>query len=275
MLKLLLVSGVFLTGAASAGWAQAPSVPPPDTFFGRRIEIVGTTEEERLLVDGREVHRAPVLSLDDVEMVGRTPVVIGSSSSGGNGCAGSSFVISFAVGATPRFDGPVGDCDAIDHRVHGDAIEFTTTALPSRPGRRWVWTASRGFATAGATLFQTDASKGWDELRGRRIGGPWDVFAIKEIADQAAGLLGADTKRFTSRLTGVASGRVVGDFYLGSGCLPHRCGSEEAMIAADLQNRRIYLAWKTESAPVEVRPPIAGWPAPARVFLRDWAKPWN
>jgi hypothetical protein len=63
--------------------------------------------------------------------------------------------------------------------------------------------------------------------------------------------------------------------YLGMACTSHMCTEEEALLAADIPQKKVYLAWKPMNAKIVVRPPVKEWPAQARTALKDWAAKWK
>jgi hypothetical protein len=247
----------------------------PDTYFGHEIRFSGTFGEERVLVDGKEMVRNGSVGISEVAVVKGVGVAIGFSGSGGNVCDASPFVISFPEGKAPRFDGPLDTCDEVKHVTTNDEIKFEIAAIPGRDGQRWSWTPQSGFQSLGSIKHVESPEKTWSDLRSRNIQHPSELFDYADIASQMHALLGTDEKPFLSIITGVGSVDFQGDLFVGQSCARHMCGDEEALIVADLEKQTVFLAWKTENAPIIVRPPVKDWSAAARAALRDWAKAWT
>jgi hypothetical protein len=82
--------------------------PVTSQLFGHKIEIkpIAPDNEEALFIDGEQVLKNQIISLDETGQIGSTPFAIGNSSNGGNACDGSPFVIRFAANEPVHVDGP-------------------------------------------------------------------------------------------------------------------------------------------------------------------------
>ena len=269
--KLFLIAPLI---CGPIGWAVA--YPYPERYFGHEIVVLSKEgQETRLLVDGRELAKDWIVSLSEVATIGATGVVIGSVSQGGNACDSSKFVISFTPGQAPKFDGPVGDCSSVEWTIEKNQIVFRSKATAARDGQQWVWRPESGFPRPTAVRHQVDAEKGWNTLRDRTVSHPMDLMGYGEIARQIQKLLGSDEQGFLPILSGVGSGKFLGDTFVGTMCLPHQCGSVEGLIVADIPTRKIYIAWKPDEKPILVRPSVQEWPEFAKLQLRIWSSKWT
>jgi hypothetical protein len=256
----------------------AASQDTPKRYFGHEVQLLsGNDGETRLVVDGRELVRHEIIGIDEAAIVGGVGVVIGYSGSGGNACDQPPFVLSFPGNKAPRFDGPLDTCSEVIHVIGKDEIQFEVKALPGRDGERWLWTPQSGFQSAGSIKHVPSPEKTWSVLRSRKVDHPypWELFDYAEIASQIHALLGPEEQEFLPIITGVGSGDFQGDMYVGTSCTPHMCDDTGALIVADLERERVFLAWKTENRPIIVRPPIKEWSHSGRVALRDWSKTWT
>ena len=105
---------------------------------------------------------------------------------------------------------------------------------------------------------------------------PGELLVYGQIASQIIALLGADRAHYEQIIQGVAAPGVFrGDTYVGSACKPHACMDEGAILVADIQRQRVFLAWKPEGKSIVVRPKVNEWPAIARDALSEWAERWK
>lgn len=242
---------------------------------GHTVEIGEKDFEKVLTVDGRKLHTDQIIFLDDVYAFDGTVAVVGTSSAGGNACAGSPFVLSFPGKGAPRMDGPIGTCVSVSWAVEGQSLVFSTVNIPGRETERWQWTAEGGIAQLASIAFKPDAGSGWANLRERAFTHPSDAFGNGGIAESLREVLGSDYEHFQELMTGVGSGKFQGDDFVGTACRPHACPDESGMIFLSSADRRAYVAWKPEGKKIAVYPsPVQEWPEKARAELREWAKQW-
>jgi len=243
--------------------------------FGHDLSLLKNSDMQTVLrVDGRQIHENQYVTFEEIAVVAGIPVVVGSSSPGGNACEGSPFVISFPADKAPRLDGPIDSCRLIRYEIEADRIVFTTPASATNPGQAWEWTPA-GFEKGPSVAFSPDRTKGWDELRSREVDHPADLLSYGEVADQIFSLLGSDRDDVLPIVEGVGSAEYRGDFLVGSSCLPHSCSLIEQITVASLQDRRVFVAWKLEDKPIVVRPAVGDWPSEARRALAEWARKWK
>lgn len=243
------------------------------TMFDHQVAIASSDNEEKLTIDGRQVHSNRFLLIENVGLVAGVPFVVVVSSDGGNACPGSPLVVSFPQGAEPRVDEPMDDCrGAASIVVEGDHLLLATEAIPGQPSLRWTWTPGKGFAEADKVAFQPNATMGWDDMK--KVGHPSELLGIGPIADTANTMLGEHRQEFESSITGPGTGAFRNGFYIGEACRPHMCTEAEALIAADISARKLYLAWKPAGKKIILRPAIRRWPAPALAALKQWSAKW-
>lgn len=243
------------------------------TMFDHQVAIASDADEEKLTIDGRQVHSNRFLQIDNVGLVAGVPFVVVVSSDGGNACPGSPLVVSFPPGGEPRVDEPMDDCrGAASIAAEGDHLLLATEAIPGQPSLRWTWTPGKGFAEAGKVAFQPNATMGWDDMK--KAGHPSELLGIGPIADTANAMLGEHRQEFENSITGPGSGAFKNGFYIGEACMPHMCTEAEALVAADISARKLYLAWKPMGKKIILRPAVRRWPAPALAALKQWSAKW-
>ncbi|MDO5897886.1 hypothetical protein [Agrobacterium sp. Azo12] len=259
--------------AGGPGIATAASIDIK--MFGHHVIIQQRDFEQVLSIDGRDVLKDSILTVDDVRMISGIPTIIGSSSPGGNACDSSPFVVSFPTDGNPRVDGPIESCYPVNADVLPDKIVFSTRALPTSPGQTWTWTPKDGLAKSADQQFVADSSKGWSALREKTATHPSDLLSYGEIAAQINGLLATEKDFYSDIILGVGSGSFEGDYFVGSACTRHMCNEQEALLVAGIQEKKVFLAWKPSGEKIVVRPPVKEWPDKAKFALREWAEKWK
>lgn len=268
--KVLLASFV---GCVMAGAVAAADMDI--ILFGRAISITKVDDQERLKIDGREIHKNYYVSIDRIEIVGDTPVAIGTSSMGGNACEGSPFVVSFPPVGNPRVDGPLDTCLGVRVEKSADTLVLSTSPTPNEAGEKWVWSAADGLRQLDGEKFVADSSKGWTQLRERTVSHPSELLDYAEIGTDIAAMAGPDRALVADILVGVGSGEFKGDYFVGRSCSRHMCLDQEGLVIADMQNREIYLAWRPSGQKIKVSPPVSKWPEKAKAEIREWAAKWK
>lgn len=265
-----LLSILALTTASSASAADLSL-----SMFGHKVEIVARDTEQALVIDGQELLKDEIVSINDIRLVSGTPVIVGESSPGGNACDASPFIVALTSAAKQRLDGPIDNCNSVQMQASADQLTFSTRPLPTEAGENWVWQPDIGFKKAGSTAFQPSQTKGWAQLQQSGINHPGDIFSFSEIATQIDSMLGPAKASYTNILMGTGSGKLDKDYFIGTSCTRHSCGEEEALLVASIANRKVFLAWKPSGEKIQVRPPVTEWPAKAKTELRDWAAKWK
>lgn len=262
----IVMTAAFAPGAATAFELDA---------FGHAVWLKGAYPEMALLIDDQLVLAGAILTIDSIQVIAGTPVLIGYSSGGGNACEAAPFVLSFPTNGAAKTDGPLETCALTKMVVDEGSLRFEAKALVGREAEVWTWTPVAGFREDASVIEMLDPERGWDDLRERLVKNPADLLSYGEIADQMVGLLGAETENFTTILGGVGSGHFKGDDYVGVTCASHQCGSVEAFIYLFTREKRVFLAWKPSDEVVKVRPLVSEWPEAARNELKSWARKWQ
>lgn len=242
---------------------------------GHSISLGEQDYEKILKIDGREMHRNAIILFDEMTTVSGVPIIIGSSSGGGNACDGSPFVISLPIDGKARLDGPIDSCASVSHNVENDMVIFSTPNLPGKGQDKWEWTAAEGMKSAGSVAFKASDNSGWNALREQTIRYPWDAFNNVEINRQIRQLLGSDFDKYQVILTGVATGAYKNGDFVGHSCTPHSCTFEEAIIFLSYNDRKVYAAFKPDGQTIKVFPVVTEWPDKAKAELRSWASKWK
>lgn len=71
---------------------------------------------------------------------------------------------------------------------------------------------------------------------------PGDLMLVPAVKARLRALLGKRYSEFSHSIDVQAPMTKVGDFLLGSGCLPHSCTINEAAFAVDMVNKRVHAA---------------------------------
>lgn len=268
--KILLASSIGCLATTAAVAAEIDI-----TLFGRAVSISKANDQQRLTIDGREILKNYYVSIDQVEVVGGSPVAIGTSSMGGNACEGSPFVISFPPTGNARLDGPLDTCSGVSVEKSADTLILSTAATPNKAGEKWIWTAAEGLKGIEGEKFVADSSKGWTQLRERTVSHPSELLDYAEIGKEIASMAGPDRALVNDILMGVGSGEFKGDYFVGLTCSRHMCLDQEGLVIADMQNKKIYLAWKPSGQKIKVNPLVKEWPEKAKAEIREWAAKWK
>jgi len=271
-MKGFVKAALFVAATFAADAAYAIDI---GKINGHEITLAEQDYEKILKVDGREMHRNAIILFDEMTTVSGVPIIIGSSSGGGNACDGSPFVLSLPIDGKSKLDGPLDSCAYITHEILNDKVVFSSPNLPGKGQDKWEWTAEAGLKSIGNTEFKASDSSGWNALREQAISYPWDVFSNIEISDQIKQLLGGDFVKFQEILTGVGSGEYLNGDYSGPSCTPHSCTFEEAIIFLSYNDRKVYAAFKPDGQKIKVFPVVTEWPDKAKAELRSWASKWK
>ena len=241
-------------------------------IFGHRVEVVGPFNDQRLVVDGKILVSDAIVSINQIDVVAGTGILIGGAFSGGNACDVAPFIVSFPAGEPPKVDGPIDECQMGDITIHSRDIEIVHEASPDKPGRRRIWTVAGGFKDSGPIAFKADNELGWDALRRHDIAFPIDLYKNSDVGAAIKALTGPDDQLFIAGFNGPSSGEFVGDTYFGTGCVAHDCPSAGSFVIADIAARKVFLAWKDDGKPFVVRPVVKDWPHPFRLRLKEWTQ---
>ncbi len=269
-MKIFLGAIVFYIAMISAVYAL-----DIQKINGHEISIKEVDYEKVLSVDGREMHRNMYVSFDEMTTITDVPVIIGSSSNGGNACDSSPFVLSVPAGGKARFDGPLESCSTISHTVENDKVIFKSVNIPGQGQQNWEWTPSNGFKEIGTIAFKAKDTSGWNALRERSIQYPFDVLDNIEISNQIKTLLGGDFSLYQSILIGPGTGEYKRGDYVGQSCAAHQCGSQEGIIFLSQSDKQVYAALKPDGQKIRVYPPMKTWPSKAKYELKAWANKWK
>lgn len=243
------------------------------SIFGHKVAISALDTGQSLTIDGQELIKDEIVSINDILLVSGVTVIVGLSSPGGNRCASTPFVISLPSAGKPHIDGPIENCRLVAMQAFPNELHFSTKPLPNEAGQNWVWKPDTGFQSTSDSPFKSDSSKGWAQLQHSEISHPGDIFSFEEIAVQINDLLGSARASYIDIIMGTGSAQFDKDYLIGSSF--SRGSEEEALLVASIENKKVFLAWKPEGEKIQVRPPVKEWPAKAKAELRNWAKKWT
>ncbi|SES38226.1 hypothetical protein SAMN03159406_03872 [Rhizobium sp. NFR03] len=244
-------------------------------MFGHHVAVLQADDKQKLDIDGREILNDQYVSIDQLEVVGGTPVAIGTTSAGGNACEGAPFIISFPPNANPRIDGPLETCFVVRVEKSADMLTFSTAAAPNQPSEKWTWTPAEGLKAVQGDAFVADTEKGWTQLRERTVSHPSELLDYAEIGSEIARMAGSDRELVNDILMGVGSGEFKGDYFVGTTCSHHMCGDQEGLLVANVPNKKVYLAWRPSGQKIKVNPAVTAWPEKAKAEIREWAAKWK
>ncbi|MFS2327594.1 hypothetical protein U2P60_19650 [Brucella sp. H1_1004] len=127
ILKFLVITCLILSGVVTD--AHAIDI---GKISGYEISLTEQDYEKILKVDGREMHRNAIIHFYEVTTVAGVPIIVGSSSAGGNACDGSPFVISFPLNGKPRLDGPIDSCASVSYEIDQGKVVFLSPNIPGK-----------------------------------------------------------------------------------------------------------------------------------------------
>lgn len=262
----ILVTVVGLAAAlwSSAAWAEGIS------SAGHEVSVAEDgMGSARLLVDGAVLHEDGVIYLDSAPLrIEGATLVTGAAGVGGNACNAAPFVLVLPETGAPEFWGPVESCAYLVPKAEAGRLVFASDPLPGTPGESWIWTRTAGFAPGPAVGFT--ASAGWEGLAELTGEHPASALAIAPVLEALEQGLGADCPAFAERISGLGSGDLTGEGYLGRACLKFTCEADWAMLYLHSASEGIFAAWQaTGETEPQLWPEDASlWPAEAMAALR-------
>jgi len=141
------------------------------------------------------------------------------------------------LGAAPKVWGPVDTCVYLDAQMQADSIVFAAEA-----GEVWVWNRITGFTEALPEPFVAGA--GWDALAGLAGAHPVKALAIAPVYEALQAGLGAEFAVFAERISGLGSGDLAAEGYLGEACVKFTCGSDFAVLYLEAATQRVFAIWR-------------------------------
>lgn len=257
--------------------AQAGALDP---LFGERVRLEELDQDQgqRLEIDGQTVLTNYSIAAAQTGVVDGVDILLGMTGAGGNACGDSPFMISNLGGTARtklRFDGPIGNCRALDFQFEADRVLFQSDNVPGFGQERWQWTPLLGFKALETLPFEPEKRTNWSNLHKVLGTNPSDVFKDEAIYAQLKNLLGADFEDFAKTLSGVGSAEFDGEDYRGNACASHSCTIQEALIFLATKEHKAFAALKMPEKDIRTFPAIEQWPPQARDALRNWAETWN
>lgn len=285
--RIVLHAGLRMALAAVglATVAPAHAYPTAFEFFGHRFEVRGAqiimlfggdipdnnVFDEHLLIDGNEVHHAPLIALGAIGTIDGRPVIAGTAFDGLWTCAPLPWVVFFPSEGGPSFTGPVDTCSAgaFSASVRGDGVVFAGKPSVLAPGEQWTWhPGDDRFVRAEDIPFVPRTDSGWAAVRDGTIRDPLELMDFADILAAADTLLGEERDGTLSALVGRNFGRTQEGVFTGYGCSAAGC----VFIAADGHTDGLYVARSVDDV-WTVTPDIADWPKAAETELRAWQTP--
>ncbi|MGE0458453.1 MAG: hypothetical protein AB7O56_09635 [Bauldia sp.] len=264
-----VVAGGLLAVVASA----LPALADPVSFeaFGRPFEVRGEAFAEELWLDGTKVHENGFIFIDAIGIVGGTPVIVGTSATGGNACGGAPFVVSFPPGGAPVFDGPIDTCAALAVTIEANDVLFRGTPSVLAPAEQYSWhPGGVGFVAEAALPFAPSKQSGWDAIAAGAVSHPFDLLDYADMVGAFDMLVPADVRdEVLLALSGPGTGERQPAMFVGEACFPHNCPYSQALVVADEAQRRLYLAWSIDGVET-IEPAEIEWTEGGLVALAEW-----
>ena len=272
MRQILKAATVLL--ALSPSWSFAQEAK---SILGQEVVVKDVSDaEEELSISGKALHKNTYVSLGKSFEIGGTIGLTGTSSPGGNACAGAPFVLLIKPDGSHRFDGPIDTCYYIEPVKEGESVIFQTPRVAGSASQKWVWTPADGFKPQADIAFAPDAGTTWADLRAMKLEFVSDLFKNAEIFRDVQALLGKDYAAISEIFGGPGSGEWKGDNYVASICRAHACIEESLLLVLNPSQRTLHAAWKPSGKPIVVYPsPVKTWSNEARAELKEWAKIWE
>jgi hypothetical protein len=241
---------------------------------GHDVQVSGLdTGATVLMVDGQPLHENGVIYLDPKPLtLDGVTVVTGSAGAGGNACNPAPFVLALPEGGPPEFWGPLDSCAYFTPSLRDGRLVFVSDPLPATPGEAWAWSREGGFVPGPAVEFVAKAGwDGFDKLAGAH---PVDALALMPVLETLQQGLGADFDVYAGLISGLGSGNLTGEGYLGSACLKLTCDTDWAILYLHRETKGIFAIWQTyeDSKPHVWPTDRALWP-PEPLTLLDWSAP--
>jgi hypothetical protein len=227
-----------------------------------------------LTVDGQPLHENGVIYLDPTPMtLEGVTVVTGSAGAGGNACNPAPFVLALPEAGPPEFWGPVDSCAYFTPSLRDGRLVFASDPLPGVAGETWLWNRESGFVPGAAVGFAPDA--GWEALDSLADTHPADALRIAPVLEALQTGLGPDFPAFAERISGLGSGDLTAEGYLGSACLKLTCEADWAILYLHRETRQVFAIWhRYGEIENRIHPQDTTlWPEEAMTILRGSAGP--
>lgn len=267
------VLGVLTGGAAMLFSATVALADDPMSVAGRRVQVTDDgIGSATLTVDGAVLHQDGVIYLDPepVTLDGVT-VLTGSAGPGGNACNATPIVVVLPESGAPEFWGPVDSCAYFTPKLDGAKLVFASDAVPGTPGETWIWTRDSGFVPGPPVGFVADL--GWEAMETLAGAHPAEAMAISPVLEALQSGLDADYPVFAERISGLGSGDLTREGYLGEACLKLSCEADWAVLYIDGATQQPFVTWHvTGEIEYRIWPNDTNlWPSEAMAVLRDKA----
>lgn len=257
---------IVVTFALSAAGATAEEL----RVAGRTVAVVTTADGlSALTVDGTAVLTDGLVLIDPFPRdVAGTAVVTGVAGPGGNACNAAPFVLTLRPLADPVLHGPIATCAYLEMKAGPSALAYTGEPTPDTPAEVWVWSPEAGFVAGAPVPFAADPALGWDRLADLAGAHPVEALKLGQVEAQLQASLGTGWDAFAERISGLGSGALTQDGYLGEACLKSDCATDWALLFLHRRSQSAYAAW-AEGGQVRLSPPDPGlWPEEAAAAVQ-------
>ncbi len=246
-----------------------PVAAQPMEVAGHAVAVgPGTDGAQALTVDGKVMLEDWIIFLDpDPHAVSGGLAVTGVAGAGGNACEAAPFVLGFPAEGEPALDGPPPTCAYLEMQAGPSALVFTGIATPQTPGEVWIWSPEDGFVAGTPVPFAADPALGWERLGEFDGAHPVDVLRLGQVEAQLQAGLGAGWPALAERISGLGSGALTAEGWLGEACLKLTCDDDWAVLYLHARSRTAFAFW-AEGGQVRLFPPDPGlWPEEATAAL--------
>ncbi len=230
--------------------------------------VLGTDGTSSLMLDGEAILTDGLVLLDEMPLdVAGVAVVTGLAGPGGNACGAAPFVLTLPSTTDPVLHGPLDTCAWLEMLAGPAALVFTGVATPQAPAEVWVWAPETGFVAGAPIAFAADSTLGWDRLADLDGEHPMEALRLGQVEAQLKAALGADWPAFAERISGLGSGTLTADGYLGEACIKETCDEDWAVLYLHARSRSAFALWAV-GREVQIVPPDPGlWPEEAAAAL--------
>lgn len=262
--------------AVSVMVCDASDGPKTNNVFGHKFvtESYAKDPPRSLYVDGVRLHENIYVDMHSFAETDKGVIAIGSSSAGGNTCLPDPFIVFLAPKKKPEFIGPVELCRPSHWSLNGNTVRFWTDPLPGKDGDNWAWTVGGKLKQLKSTKHQPNPKLGWRELsRSKEHIYSMDLFDYGPVAEALYKAIGKDRTDVTRYLLSLQiSSELKGGVFIGETCMAHACNVAGALIVADANTRKVFVAWRGPEGGFQLRPEASAWPGKMQPKLQKWMK---
>lgn len=226
--------------------------------------------EKELRYEGKVLLADSMVVLDAQIVASGVALRTGTSSAGGNACAGQRFVI-WQQGAEVKLAQVDDPCYIADPVVSDGVLRLVGEPLPGAPGRIWAFDPAKGLVEEAPVAFGAATGTGWEDVaKLDEHAHPIDALKIAPVYHQLQNALTPEHfARFSEILSELGSGGPVPEGYAGHACVKLDCETVHADLIIDTAAQQVFAAWSDGDNQFAFPGNFDSWPDWARAQLND------